>query len=331
MLWGFGITFVMVSVLFFFLSSRRRHTRCALVTGVQTCALPISAGNRCEDLCGGWIQGNRYREHLEARGSHRPGLVPAFFKQAGNPRYHLHRVHAAGTQRGPGGSVRAGAQCRGEAQKARQDSPRPFVRSGGPCPHSVGEPKSPSLGHGSRKNPWDAARVQGELRGVAEGSPARSERQGYRVHFLLHAAVGALWHLAFQAAKPAASARIPRSAREGGLAHAHGLDSVSVTRKCSVPARSAGRMRDRHRDAPRSELVEAGAEWLDRVSSITIPRMRLRREIAHLPRQFGDRGEEGRRAIVPIHRRVGNLWQGRLDRDDGDPPVVCKRLKTVPG
>src|SRR3546814_19411872 len=29
----------------FFFSSRRRHTRCALVTGVQTCALPIS--NHC--------------------------------------------------------------------------------------------------------------------------------------------------------------------------------------------------------------------------------------------------------------------------------------------
>src|SRR3546814_10109919 len=28
---------------FFFFSSRRRHTRCALVTGVQTCALPILA------------------------------------------------------------------------------------------------------------------------------------------------------------------------------------------------------------------------------------------------------------------------------------------------
>src|SRR6184192_4742638 len=27
---------------FFFFSSRRRHTRCRLVTGVQTCALPIS-------------------------------------------------------------------------------------------------------------------------------------------------------------------------------------------------------------------------------------------------------------------------------------------------
>src|SRR3546814_7622869 len=30
------------SFVFFFFSSRRRHTRCALVTGVQTCALPIS-------------------------------------------------------------------------------------------------------------------------------------------------------------------------------------------------------------------------------------------------------------------------------------------------
>src|SRR3546814_4701458 len=28
---------------FFFFSSRRLHTRCALVTGVQTCALPITA------------------------------------------------------------------------------------------------------------------------------------------------------------------------------------------------------------------------------------------------------------------------------------------------
>src|SRR3546814_5381188 len=28
-------------ILFFFFSSRRRHTSCALVTGVQTCALPI--------------------------------------------------------------------------------------------------------------------------------------------------------------------------------------------------------------------------------------------------------------------------------------------------
>src|SRR3546814_7640719 len=33
----------------FFFSSRRRHTRCALVTGVQTCALPIlKYGKRLE-------------------------------------------------------------------------------------------------------------------------------------------------------------------------------------------------------------------------------------------------------------------------------------------
>src|SRR3546814_5014178 len=30
----------------FFCSSKRRHTRCALVTGVQTCALPISGSSR---------------------------------------------------------------------------------------------------------------------------------------------------------------------------------------------------------------------------------------------------------------------------------------------
>src|SRR3546814_7928268 len=38
----------MVLMSVFFFSSRRRHTRCALVTGVQTCALPIYAlGEQC--------------------------------------------------------------------------------------------------------------------------------------------------------------------------------------------------------------------------------------------------------------------------------------------
>src|SRR3546814_19312622 len=32
----------------YFFTSRRRHTRCALVTGVQTCALPISRGLKQE-------------------------------------------------------------------------------------------------------------------------------------------------------------------------------------------------------------------------------------------------------------------------------------------
>src|SRR3546814_3385984 len=40
-----------IFAIIFFFSSRRRHTRCALVTGVQTCALPIwdqIAGLRAE-------------------------------------------------------------------------------------------------------------------------------------------------------------------------------------------------------------------------------------------------------------------------------------------
>src|SRR3546814_6077892 len=44
------LSFSFLSVFFF--SSRRRHTRCALVTGVQTCALPIArrdGGRRWRD------------------------------------------------------------------------------------------------------------------------------------------------------------------------------------------------------------------------------------------------------------------------------------------
>src|SRR3546814_14708337 len=37
-----SVVVVYILVFLFFFSSRRRHTRCALVTGVQTCALPIS-------------------------------------------------------------------------------------------------------------------------------------------------------------------------------------------------------------------------------------------------------------------------------------------------
>src|SRR3546814_10977738 len=40
-----GVVYVVCYCSFFF-SSRRRHTRCALVTGVHTCALPISDGDK---------------------------------------------------------------------------------------------------------------------------------------------------------------------------------------------------------------------------------------------------------------------------------------------
>src|SRR3546814_10233876 len=40
----------MLIVLFFFFTIRIRHTRCALVTGVQTCALPICPKENCRDM-----------------------------------------------------------------------------------------------------------------------------------------------------------------------------------------------------------------------------------------------------------------------------------------
>src|SRR3546814_5873658 len=76
----------MIDIMFFFFSSRRRHTRCALVTGVQTCALPI---------CG------------ERHGSHRTALGPD--------------VRAA---EGPV-VLRAGARCGRRCRLAQRPRPRP--------------------------------------------------------------------------------------------------------------------------------------------------------------------------------------------------------------
>src|SRR3546814_2448945 len=47
----------------FFCSVRRRHTRCALVTGVQTCALPLYFGN----VGGGAHAGGRWARHATER------------------------------------------------------------------------------------------------------------------------------------------------------------------------------------------------------------------------------------------------------------------------
>src|SRR3546814_8735915 len=48
-MYGVSVVVLLFSFLYgFFLSSRRLHTRCALVTGVQTCALPISRHARSD-------------------------------------------------------------------------------------------------------------------------------------------------------------------------------------------------------------------------------------------------------------------------------------------
>src|SRR3546814_2932995 len=52
---------------FFFFSSRRRHTICALVTGVQTCALPIFSAERVK------------RNRIEARSADMIVLADSFY------------------------------------------------------------------------------------------------------------------------------------------------------------------------------------------------------------------------------------------------------------
>src|SRR3546814_6136974 len=69
----------------FFFSSRRRHTRCALVTGVQTCALPISLGARVADVAlvpechvleaNQRIGAQQARQPADTLGEHRVALV----------------------------------------------------------------------------------------------------------------------------------------------------------------------------------------------------------------------------------------------------------------
>src|SRR3546814_7445782 len=55
-------SFMLIFFFFFFFSSRRRHTSCALVTGVQTCALPILF---CEKVAAELNQLNHERRDIE--------------------------------------------------------------------------------------------------------------------------------------------------------------------------------------------------------------------------------------------------------------------------
>src|SRR3546814_2351902 len=56
----------------FFFSSRRRHTRCALVTGVQTCALPICVCSTSSRTGGGSPPATTKPRNLTSASSHSP-------------------------------------------------------------------------------------------------------------------------------------------------------------------------------------------------------------------------------------------------------------------
>src|SRR3546814_7871872 len=72
----------------FFFSSRRRHTRCALVTGVQTCALPILVEDR----------GLAPAEHWDILGTR---LKTVFSNNIRNNFGFLNRTHGGIDQSGP--------------------------------------------------------------------------------------------------------------------------------------------------------------------------------------------------------------------------------------
>src|SRR3546814_6725839 len=66
--------------LVFVFSSRRRHTRCALVTGVQTCALPILEQQR---LGGGELERAGGNGEAARQAGHRAVEDPAEHRQGG--------------------------------------------------------------------------------------------------------------------------------------------------------------------------------------------------------------------------------------------------------
>src|SRR3546814_15615806 len=105
---------ILFSILFFF-SSRRRHTRCALVTGVQTCALPISRSPA--------IDKERWRR-ARRRSGHREAIQPS--RCAGqDPEQYLSRrnIRAAVRANAPGPSHFRGLKARRQAKGIRWRPP----------------------------------------------------------------------------------------------------------------------------------------------------------------------------------------------------------------
>src|SRR3546814_7343091 len=83
-------------IIVFFFSSRRRHTRCALVTGVQTCALPIYRHPARRRIEGRGRRPHRWRARKEDGGSSKCSVQKDVLQQRGGaplaPRGHC--LHA---------------------------------------------------------------------------------------------------------------------------------------------------------------------------------------------------------------------------------------------
>src|SRR3546814_5207873 len=94
----FYTVFYVVFVFFFFFSSRRLHTRCALVTGVQTCALPFSAddGSAAVDL-------HRFTAAGDARRRDLVGVVHMGTRPVASDRLRARSVRDAGAVPDHGG------------------------------------------------------------------------------------------------------------------------------------------------------------------------------------------------------------------------------------
>src|SRR3546814_3985902 len=94
---------VVFVVCLFFFSSRRRHTRCALVTGVQTCALPICGQAAfAERLSVVWLTPEMDRLFLEGGSARRRFLDRMVF---GFDPVHATRLAARSEER------RVGKEC----------------------------------------------------------------------------------------------------------------------------------------------------------------------------------------------------------------------------
>src|SRR3546814_14581866 len=123
----------------FFFSSRRRHTRCALVTGVQTCALPISPAEAAQQRAADRLMIARQHDGLAVAGKAlEEGIavhaqcpaVEAWHHVAGG----THRADRKSVGEGKSVSVRVDLGGRGiikkKKQKYRQSSRSLVLREG---------------------------------------------------------------------------------------------------------------------------------------------------------------------------------------------------------